>query len=49
MPFLFENDDTFTLVELLDRADFRIENDEFPAAAAFQGVLPVPDIDDVIF
>jgi hypothetical protein len=49
MPFLFENDDSFILVELLDRADFRIENDKFPTTAASQCVFPAPDIDDVIF
>ena len=49
MALLFENDDRFILVELLDRADFRVENDKFPATAPFQGVFPVPDIDDVIF
>jgi hypothetical protein len=49
MAFLFENDDRLTLVELLDRADFRIEEHKFPTTAAFQCVFPVPNIDDVIF
>jgi hypothetical protein len=48
VALLFENDDRFILVELLDGADFRIENDKFPATAV-SACFPVPDIDDVIF